>query len=90
VGSSSADRLPSQARQEAAAVTTPRCGLINRSPSVIESEAPQAAEVCVEEAACFLIEGFELSPTYVARLQASLAQAEVRGCFLGLFSPICG
>jgi hypothetical protein len=46
--------------------------------------------VCVEEAACFLIEGFELSPTYVARLQASLAQAEVRGCFLGLFSPICG
>jgi hypothetical protein len=43
----------------------------------------QAAEVCVEEAACFLIEGFELSPSYLARLQAALAQAEVRGCFLG-------
>jgi hypothetical protein len=38
---------------------------------------------CVEEAECFLIEGFELSPSYLARLQAALAQAEVRGCFLG-------
>lgn len=43
----------------------------------------QAAEVCTEEAERFLIEGFELSPTYVARLQAALEQAEVRGCFLG-------
>jgi hypothetical protein len=43
----------------------------------------QAAEVCVEEAACFLLEGFELSPSYVARLQATLGQTEVRGCFLG-------
>jgi hypothetical protein len=43
----------------------------------------QAAEVCVEEAECFLIEGFELSPSYVARLQAALGQAEVRSCFLG-------
>jgi hypothetical protein len=43
----------------------------------------QAAEVCVEEAACFLIEGFELSPSYLPRLQAALPQAEVRGCFLG-------
>jgi hypothetical protein len=48
----------------------------------------QAAEVCVEEAECFLIEGFELSPSYIARLQAALEQTEVRGCFLGhgLFS----
>jgi hypothetical protein len=43
----------------------------------------QAAEVCVEEAAGFLIEGFDLAPSYVARLQAALAPAEVRGCFLG-------
>jgi hypothetical protein len=43
----------------------------------------QAAEVCIEEAACFLIEGFDLAPTHVARLQAALAPAEVRGCFLG-------
>jgi hypothetical protein len=43
----------------------------------------QAAEVCAEEAACFLIEGFELSPSYVARLQAALGQTEVHGCFLG-------
>jgi hypothetical protein len=42
----------------------------------------QAAEVCVEEAERFLIEGFELSPSYLARLQAALA-TEVRGCFLG-------
>ena len=43
----------------------------------------QAAEVCVEEAECFLIEGFELAPSYIARLGAALEQTEVRGCFLG-------
>jgi hypothetical protein len=43
----------------------------------------QAAEVCAEEAERFLIEGFELSPSFVARLQAALGQPEVRGCFLG-------
>jgi len=43
----------------------------------------QAAEVCAEEAARFLIEGFDLSPSYVARLRAALGQAEVRGCFVG-------
>ncbi len=43
----------------------------------------QAAEVCAEEAECFLIEGFELAPSYPARLRAALGQAEVRGCFLG-------
>ena len=43
----------------------------------------QAAEVYAEEAACFLIEGFELSPFYLARLQAALAEIEVHGCFLG-------
>jgi hypothetical protein len=43
----------------------------------------QAAEVCVEEAACFLIEGFELLPSHVARLRAALKQTEVRGCFVG-------
>jgi hypothetical protein len=43
----------------------------------------QAAEVCAEEAECFLIEGFELSPSYLARLRAALAPTEVRGCFLG-------
>ena len=43
----------------------------------------QAAEVCAEEAECFLIEGFELSPSYIGRLQAALEQTEVRGCFLG-------
>jgi hypothetical protein len=43
----------------------------------------QAAEVCAEEAACYLIEGFDLSPSYLPRLQAALEQTEVRGCFLG-------
>jgi len=32
----------------------------------------QAAGVCVEEAEQFLIEGFELAPTYPARLKAAL------------------
>jgi predicted kinase len=43
----------------------------------------QAAEVCAEEAERFLIEGFELSPSYPARLRAALEGTEVRACFLG-------
>jgi hypothetical protein len=43
----------------------------------------QAAEVCSEEADRFLIEGFELSPSYLDRLQATLTRTEVRACFLG-------
>jgi hypothetical protein len=43
----------------------------------------QAAEVCAEEAEQFLIEGFEVSPSYPARLQAALAGITVRACFLG-------
>jgi hypothetical protein len=42
----------------------------------------QAAEVCVEEAECFVLEGFELSPSHLARLQAALEHTEVR-CLLG-------
>jgi hypothetical protein len=43
----------------------------------------QAAEVCVEEADQFLIEGFELSPSYPGRLRGALDGIEVRACFLG-------
>jgi hypothetical protein len=43
----------------------------------------QAAEVCAEEAEQFLIEGFELSALYPARLEAALAGVSVRACFLG-------
>ncbi len=43
----------------------------------------QAAEVCAEEAEQFLIEGFDLSPSHPARLQAALAGTRVRACFLG-------
>ena len=43
----------------------------------------QAAEVCAEEAGQFLIEGFELSPSYPARLHAALVGTTVRSCFLG-------
>jgi hypothetical protein len=43
----------------------------------------QAAEVCAEEAERFLIEGFELSPSYPARLRAALERTEIRVCFLG-------
>jgi hypothetical protein len=43
----------------------------------------QAAEVCAEEADQFLIEGFELAPSYPARLRTALGQTEIRACFLG-------
>jgi predicted kinase len=43
----------------------------------------QAAEVCVEEADCFLIEGFELAPSYRDRLRTALTPTDVRACFVG-------
>ena len=43
----------------------------------------QAAEVCAEEASRFLIEGFELAPSYPMRLRAALGRTEIRACFLG-------
>jgi predicted kinase len=43
----------------------------------------QAAEVCAEESERFLIEGFEVSPSYPARLQAALDGTQVRVCFVG-------
>ena len=43
----------------------------------------QAAEVCAEEADRFLIEGFELAPSYPMRLRAALGRTEIRACFLG-------
>jgi hypothetical protein len=45
--------------------------------------AEQAAEVCAEEAACFLIEGFDLAPSYPTRLHAARESTVVRGCLLG-------
>ena len=42
-----------------------------------------AAEVCVEEAERFLIEGFELATTYPARLGNAIGGITVRACFLG-------
>ena len=50
---------------------------------VMYPHVEQAAEVCVEEADRFLIEGFELAPCYPGRLRAALAGTEVRACFLG-------
>jgi len=43
----------------------------------------QAAEVCTEENERFLIEGFELSVSYPARLEAAIGNSKVRTCFLG-------
>jgi hypothetical protein len=43
----------------------------------------QAVEVCAEEAEQFLIEGFELSPAYLPRLQAAIGGITIRACFLG-------
>jgi len=50
---------------------------------VMYPHVEQAAEVCAEEAERFLIEGFELSPSYPARLRAALEGTAVRACFLG-------
>jgi hypothetical protein len=54
-----------------------------RLAEVMYPHIEQAAEVCVEEAERFLIEGFELAPTYPARLQAAVEGISVRACFLG-------
>ena len=43
----------------------------------------QAAEVCTEENEQFLIEGFELSVSYPARLGAALENIKILACFLG-------
>jgi hypothetical protein len=53
---------------------------------VAESMYPhieQAAEVCVEEAERFLIEGFEIVPSHCKRLRAALTPTDIRACFLG-------
>jgi hypothetical protein len=49
----------------------------------------KAAEVCAEECQRFLIEGFEVSASYPARLRAALEGIEICACFLGnrSFSP---
>jgi len=54
-----------------------------RLAEVMYPHIEQAAEVCAEEAEQFLIEGFDVSPSYPARLQAALAGVTVRACFLG-------
>src|SRR6266536_3531822 len=46
-----------------------------RLAEVMYPHVEQAAEVCAEEAERFLIEGFELSPSYPARLRAALPRA---------------
>jgi hypothetical protein len=50
---------------------------------IMNPHIEQAVEVCAEEADQFLIEGFELAPSYPARLRAVLGQTEIRACFLG-------
>jgi hypothetical protein len=54
-----------------------------RLAQVMYPHIEQAAEVCVEEADRFLIEGFELSPFYPDRLRKALDGIQVRACFLG-------
>jgi hypothetical protein len=51
--------------------------------TVVCQQDRQAAEVCAEEADCFLIEGFELAPSYPQWLRAALEGMTVRACFLG-------
>lgn len=53
---------------------------------VAESMYPhieQAAEVCAEEHDAFLLEGFDIAPSFCPRLHARLAPTEIRACFLG-------
>jgi hypothetical protein len=49
-----------------------------------------AAEVCLQEADRFLIEGFELATTYPARLGHAIGGIVVRTCFWGIpgFPPM--
>lgn len=54
-----------------------------RLAEVMYPHIQQAAEVCAEEADLFLIEGFELCPSYPARLKAALGEIRVQACFLG-------
>jgi 2-phosphoglycerate kinase len=54
-----------------------------RLAEVMYPHIEQAAEVCAEEADRFLIEGFELAPSYPARLRDALAGTRIRACFLG-------
>lgn len=56
---------------------------ITRLAEFMYPHIEQAAEVCAEEADQFLIEGFELTPSYPARLQSALARTRVWACFLG-------
>src|SRR5215471_17285447 len=50
----------------------------------------QAAEVCAEEASRFLIEGFELAPSYPARPRPALSDTQIRACCLVRQSPFAG
>jgi hypothetical protein len=68
----------------------PEVDAVDRDPvdaaalgEVMYPHIEQAAEVCAEEADRFLIEGFELAPSYPMRLQAALAGTVIRACFLG-------
>ena len=68
----------------------PKLDAIDRDPvdALLLSEfmyphIEQAAEVCAEENERFLIEGFELSVSYPARLGAALENIKIHACFLG-------
>jgi hypothetical protein len=68
----------------------PEVDAVDRDPvdpaalaEVMYPHIEQAAEVCGEEADRFLIEGFELAPSYPSRLRAVLGEIEIRACFLG-------
>ena len=54
-----------------------------RLADVMYPHIEQAAQVCVEEAERFLIEGFDVAPSHPERLQAALAGITIRACFLG-------
>jgi hypothetical protein len=88
--------LPTDVVRTVVRQVVPEIDAVDRDPvdfarlaDVMYPHIEQAAEVCAEEAERFLIEGFELSPSYPARLEAALAGVSVRACVLGhqTFSP---
>jgi hypothetical protein len=82
--------LPTDVVRTVVRRVVPEIDAVDRDPvdfarlaDVMYPHIEQAAEVCAEEAERFLIEGFELSPSYPALLEAALAGVSVRACFLG-------
>jgi hypothetical protein len=82
--------LPTDVIRTALRFVVPEIDTVDQDPvdaaqlaDVMYPHVETVAEVCAEEADRFLIEGFEVSTTYPARLRMALGGISVRSCFLG-------